>query len=200
MHVQPLTQDKFKEETGKPGIVLIDFWANWCTPCKVFKPIFEKAAEANPDIRFFSVDTEAESDLTALFGIHAIPTLMVFRDGLGVFQQAGALPEKGLTTLINAVKSLDMEKVRSQWEEEKRQQAASMVLPIMFFGLGKGSFKETTLDVHHIAEYPRGADGTCALCHGDPCDEKKEPGSMIGKFYQENPEAGTCPVCHGRPA
>ena len=108
-----LTDVTFKD-TVKNGIVLVDFWAPWCGPCRAFGPIFERAAEENPDIVFGKVNTEEEPDLAIERGIQAIPTLMAFRDGFLVFEQAGALPGHALQKLIDQLKALDMDKVRSE--------------------------------------------------------------------------------------
>jgi thioredoxin 1 len=108
-----LSDSTFKEQI-KTGIVLVDFWAPWCGPCRAFAPIFEKAADENPDVVFGKVNTEEEPDLAIEHGIQAIPTLMAFRDGLLVFEQAGALPGHALQKLIDQIKALDMDKVRSE--------------------------------------------------------------------------------------
>ena len=97
-------------------IVLVDFWASWCGPCRQFAPVFEKASEEHPDVVFGKVDTEAEQMLAAQLSITSIPTLMAFREGILVFNQAGALPPAGLKQVIDGVKGLDMEQVRSQLE------------------------------------------------------------------------------------
>lgn len=112
------------ENTVKQGIVLVDFWASWCGPCRAFAPVFEKTSEANPDITFGKVNTEEEPSLGNAFGIQAIPTLMVFRDGVLLLQQAGALPAKALQRLIEEVRALDMSKVLAELkaQEEKAKE------------------------------------------------------------------------------
>lgn len=100
-------------ETVRDGITLVDFWAAWCGPCRMFAPIFEQASQAHSDVTFAKVDTEAEPALASAASITSIPTLMAFRDGMLVFQQAGALPAQALDQVIQAVRDLDMDEVRA---------------------------------------------------------------------------------------
>jgi thioredoxin 1 len=113
-----LTADTFKDVVGRSGITLVDWWAEWCGPCRMFAPVFEKASEQHPDIVFGKIDTEAEPQLSAAAQIMSIPTLMAFRDGVLVFSQPGALPEKALAQVIEAVRDLDMDDVRRQLDEQ----------------------------------------------------------------------------------
>ncbi len=118
-----LTADNLESTIQDNDIVFIDFWADWCGPCKMFAPIFEKASEDHPDIVFAKCDTEAEQMVAAQFGIRSIPTLAIFREQIYIFHQAGALPESALNEIIGKVRELDMDDVRAKVEEQKAEQA-----------------------------------------------------------------------------
>ncbi|HZA52250.1 MAG TPA: thioredoxin [Myxococcaceae bacterium] len=109
-----LNSQNFKETVDRQGTVFIDWWAPWCGPCRSFAPIYESTAEKNSDITFAKVNTEDHPDLSGMFQIQAIPTLMVFRDGILLFAEAGALPASALESLIEQVKALDMDQVRKE--------------------------------------------------------------------------------------
>ncbi|KES08208.1 thioredoxin [Streptomyces toyocaensis] len=120
-----LTKENFDQTVTDNGFVLIDFWAAWCGPCRQFAPVYEKAAEENPDLVFGKVDTEAQPELAAAFGIQSIPTLMIVRDQVAVFAQPGALPEAALTDVIGQARKLDMDDVRKQIAEQQAQQGGA---------------------------------------------------------------------------
>ncbi|TRZ87673.1 MAG: thioredoxin [Streptomycetaceae bacterium] len=114
-----LTNESFASTILKNGIVLVDFWAAWCGPCRMFAPIFDAASGKYPEITFGKVDTEAERELAGSAGITSIPTLMAFKDGILVFSQPGAMPAPSFDELINAVQALDMDEVRAKIKEEE---------------------------------------------------------------------------------
>jgi thioredoxin len=108
-----LTKETFHDTVTGPGITLVDWWASWCGPCRMFAPVFQDASEQHPDITFGKIDTEDQPELSAAARISSIPTLMAFRDGILVFSQPGALPAAALKQLIQAVRDLDMDEVRA---------------------------------------------------------------------------------------
>jgi thioredoxin 1 len=123
MALVTLTAENFNETVEKNDIVIIDFWAPWCGPCRSFAPIFEKTSQEFPEITFAKVNTEEEQALAGHFQIRSIPTTMILRDSIVVFQQAGALPQEALVDILNQVKALDMEQVRKDIEAQQAQNA-----------------------------------------------------------------------------
>lgn len=119
MSTVDLTLEDFEKTVLSEGITFVDFWADWCGPCKSFAPIFEKASDDNPEMTFAKVDTEAEQQLSQMAGISSIPTLMIFRDGILLFNQPGALPAPALEELIGKVQELDMDEVRAEIAKEQ---------------------------------------------------------------------------------
>jgi thioredoxin 1 len=124
MATTALTTKNFEATIDKPGIVLIDWWATWCGPCRAFAPVFERASNAHADIVFAKVDTDEQTELAQAFGIRSIPTIMAFRDGVLLFEQPGMLPAAALEELITKLRALDMTEIRAQIEAEKSKAAS----------------------------------------------------------------------------
>ena len=126
MPVVELTKENFENVITSNATVIVDYWAPWCGPCRGFAPVFERVAEANPDVVFAKVDTDAEQEIAAHFQIRSIPTLMVFRDQIIVFSQPGALPQNALEQVVAKAKELDMDEVRQQiGKQDTAQQSAA---------------------------------------------------------------------------
>ena len=126
MAVVELTKENFEQIITSSPTVVVDYWAPWCGPCRGFAPVFERVAEANPDVVFAKVDTDAEQEIAAHFQIRSIPTLMVFRDQIIVFSQPGALPQNALEQVVAKAKELDMDEVRQQiGKQDTAQQSAA---------------------------------------------------------------------------
>jgi thioredoxin 1 len=118
-----LTQENFDQTVAGNAMVIVDFWAPWCGPCRGFAPVYEKASEAHPDVVFAKVNTDEQQELAGAFGIRSIPTLMVFREKVILFQQAGALPGNALEQVITQAKSVDMAKVHEEIRNQPQQSA-----------------------------------------------------------------------------
>jgi thioredoxin 1 len=121
MAATTITQGNFKESIQRGGVVLLDWWAPWCGPCRSFAPVFEQASEKYPDILFGKINTDEEQELAGAFQIRSIPTLMIFRDGILLFAQPGALPKSALEQVIEKVRSLDMDEIRREVAKSKSE-------------------------------------------------------------------------------
>src|SRR6267378_3212269 len=122
MGVQSIGKEDFQQTVEKGGILFIDWWAPWCGPCRAFAPVYEKVAEANPDVAFAKINTDEEQELAASFNIRSIPTLMIFRDKVLLFAQPGALSQNVLEELVKKARELDMNAVRAEVAKQQQQQ------------------------------------------------------------------------------
>lgn len=120
MAIVNLTKENFESTLKGNSLVILDFWADWCGPCKTFGPIFERASENNTDVVFGKINTEVEQEISAALGIRSIPTTMIFRDNILLFNQSGVLPEAGISQILDKARALDMDSVRAEMAEQKQ--------------------------------------------------------------------------------
>jgi len=125
MATQDLTEEVFAETIENNELVILDFWAEWCGPCKAYGPVYERVSEEFPDVVFGKIDTEDQQGLAGMFGIRSIPTTIAFKEGIGVFMQPGALPEDALRDLVAKLQELNMDEVRAEMEEREGEEGSS---------------------------------------------------------------------------
>jgi len=125
MATQDLTEEVFAETIENNDLVILDFWAEWCGPCKAYGPVYERVSEEFPDVVFGKIDTEDQQGLAGMFGIRSIPTTIAFKEGIGVFMQPGALPEDALRDLVSKLQELDMDEVRAEMEAREGEEGSS---------------------------------------------------------------------------